>query len=231
MEFNTLNIADVDDQLRIDQSRELLGSYYRGSLAQKFEGKQYLNYLIFKKVDSSLKSQYKDRVPKLVQTIITESKQFEFDPVFILAVIQTESSFNPRRVGSSGEIGLMQVLPTTAEWIARKYDIPWKGPQSLYDPSTNVRIGIRYFALLREQFDGRAYHYLPAYNMGAKNMRRIERKLGNVDGHGHLQKRQYAVRVMKNYMAIYQELASERIAIERLARAEGDPDRTPAQTR
>lgn len=227
-EFNSLNIADVDDSLRVDQSRELLGSYYRGSLAQKFEGQQYLNYLIYKKVDAALKSQYKSQVPELVQTIITESKQFEFDPVFVLAVIQTESSFNPRRVGSAGEIGLMQVLPKTAEWIAKKYHIPWNGDQSLYDPATNVRMGIRYFALLREQFDGRAYHYLPAYNMGAANMRRIERKLGNVDENGHIQKREYAMRVMKNYMTIYAELAEEKLSIESLARREDDSDQQTA---
>jgi len=230
-EFNSLNIAEVDDALRVDQSRELLGSYYRGSMAQKFEGQQYLSYLIFKKVDSALKSQDKARVPELVQTIITESKEFEFDPVFIMAVIQTESSFNPRRVGSAGEIGLMQVLPKTAEWIAKKYHMPWKGDQSLYDPATNVRMGIRYFALLRDQFDGRAYHYLPAYNMGAANMRKIERKLGNVDENGRVQKREYAMRVMKNYMTIYAELAEERLSIESLARTEDSDPNQQAATR
>jgi soluble lytic murein transglycosylase len=229
-EFNSLNIADVDDSMRVDQSRELLGIYYRNSWAKKLEGNPYLSYLIFKKVDEALKTKRKDQVPELVQTIIKESQEFEFDPVFIMAVIQTESSFNPKQVGSAGEIGLMQILPKTAEWIAKKNHLPWKGDKSLYDPSTNVRIGIRYFAMLREQFDGHAYHYLPAYNMGPKNMRKIDAKMGAYDKHGRVQKREYAMHVMKNYTAIYQELAASRVKIETLAKSEEvDPDQPVTQ--
>ena len=88
-----------------------------------------------------------------------------------------------------------------------KYKEPWRGNRSLYDPITNIRLGIRYFAHLRSEFDGTAYHYLPAYNMGPANMRRIERKIGSLDGNGKVMKREYAMRVIKNYSQIYKEMA------------------------
>lgn len=217
LEFSELNIPEVDEDARQDQARELLGTYYRGSTAQRLEGEQYLNYLVYKKIEESMASEYKSKIPKLTQTLINESQKAGLDPIFILAVIQTESSFNPRAKGTSGEIGLMQILPPTAEWIAKKYKIPWKGPASLNDPATNVRLGITYFAHLRESFESRAYHYLPAYNMGPKNMRKIDRQIGSINAKGHPQKREYAMRVMKNYSLIYQQIASEQKSLIRTA--------------
>lgn len=219
-EFNALNISEVDEPTRREQARELLGEYYKSSAAKKFEVSSYLNYLIYKKIDGSIGAKYKAGIPDLVQAIIADCQQQELDPIFVLAVIQTESQWNPRAKGSAGEIGLMQILPGTAKWISKRYGLKWKGDKSLYDPITNVRIGIRYFAHLREEFPRSAYHYVPAYNMGPTNVRRIERKIGSLHSNGKPQKREYAVRVMKNYNGIYTQLAREKINIERLAKAE-----------
>lgn len=220
VEFASLNIAKVDEDARRDQARELLGAYYRGSVAQKLEGHQHLNYLVYKKIDQSFKPRWKAYVPAVAQAIISESQKHEFDPVFILAVIQTESSFNPEARGTSGEIGLMQILPRTGEWVAKKYKLPWKGAKTLQDPVMNVRLGIQYFAHLRSEFGRMAYHYLPAYNMGPSNMRKIDRKLGSFDEKGRVQKREYAMRVMKNYFHIYEHLASLNKEIEQFASAD-----------
>lgn len=219
VEFASLNIAKVDEDARRDQARELLGAYYKGSVVQKLEGQPHLNYLVYKKIEQSFKQRWKSYVPAVAQTIISESRKHEFDPVFILAVIQTESSFKPDARGSSGEIGLMQILPRTGEWIAKKYRLPWKGKKTLYDPVMNVRIGIQYFAHLRSEFGRMAYHYLPAYNMGPANVRKIDRKYGSFDSKGRVQKRQYAMRVMKNYFDIYERMAMQHKEIEHLVSA------------
>lgn len=216
VDFGRLNMPEIDEGARHEQARELLGTFYTESSAQKLEGKQHLNYLVYKKVDSALGRKWKARVPELVQTLISESQKQELDPIFILAIIQTESSFNPRAEGTSGEIGLMQILPTTAEWLAKRYKIPWRGPKSLYDPITNVRLGILYFAHLRSQFVGRAYHYVPAYNMGPGNMRKIDRKIGSLQPNGQVQKRQYALKVMGHYATIYQQLIDEHAKLTQL---------------
>lgn len=55
------------------------------------------------------------------------------------AVAQVESGFNPRAVGGVGEIGLMQVLPSTARMLGFREPLP-----ELFEPATNVRYGVRY---------------------------------------------------------------------------------------
>jgi soluble lytic murein transglycosylase len=223
VEFNTLNLPEIDEDSRQDQARELLGSFYKGSMAQKLEGEQYLNYLVYKKIESSMAPEWKSKLPQITQVLIKECEKQELDPIFVLAVIQTESQFNSRAKGNAGELGLMQILPGTAEWISKKYKIPWRGDNSLYDPATNIKIGITYFAYLRSDFESRAYHSLPAYNMGPKNMRKITRNIGSVNDNGSLMKRDYALRVMKNYSLIYQEIAVGQKNLVRFARGPDGP--------
>lgn len=218
VEFSTLNLPSVDEEARQDQARELLGVSYKGSLAQRFEGEQSLSYLVYKKIEASMAERWKDRIPEITQVLITESRKQELDPIFVLAVIQTESNFNTDARGTAGEIGLMQILPKTAEWIAKKYKMPWKGPNSLLDPVTNIQIGITYFAHLRDEFDSRAYHYLPAYNMGPKNMRRVSRTIGSISADGKIIKRDYAMRVMKNYTGIYEQMVLEQKELVQFAK-------------
>lgn len=223
VEFSALNLPEIDEDSRQDQARELLGGFYDGSTAQKLEGEQYLNYLVFKKIETSMSAEWKPKIPEITQMLIGECEKQALDPIFVLAVIQTESQFNSRAKGTSGEIGLMQILPRTAEWISKKYKIPWRGDNSLYDPATNIKIGIAYFAFLRSDFESRAYHYLPAYNMGPKNLRKINRSIGSVNLQGEPQKRDYAVRVMKNYSIIYQEMSTGQKDLIKFARSQDEP--------
>ncbi len=223
VEFSTLNMPEIDEGSRQDQARELLGVFYKGSMAEKMEGEQYLNYLIYKKIESSMGPEWKTWATQITQSLIDECKKQELDPIFVLAIIQTESKFNSRAKGSHGEIGLMQILPRTAEWISKKYKLPWKGNSSLYDPIINIKVGITYFAYLREDFESRAHHYVPAYNMGPKNLRKISRGISNVEPGSSPQKTEYSLKVMKNYSQIYQEIANNQKELLKFAqRQDGD---------
>ncbi len=231
IEFSTLRLPLVDEDSRQDQARELLGSYYKGSLAQRFEGEQSLNYLVYRKIEASMTGQWKSRLPEITKALITESQKQELDPIFILAVIQTESNFNAEARGNAGEIGLMQILPKTAEWISKKYKMPWKGSSSLYDPVTNIKIGITYFAHLRAEFESRAYHYLPAYNMGPKNMRKVSRTIGSISIDGKIIRRDYAMRVMKNYTSIYEQMVANQKELLKFASDQDSSQRSEIITR
>ncbi|MGZ3744095.1 MAG: lytic transglycosylase domain-containing protein [Pseudobdellovibrionaceae bacterium] len=225
-EFSNLNLPLVDEDSRRDQARELLGVYYKGSLAQRFEGEQFLNYLVYKKIYASLDSRWKSSLPEITETLISESQKQELDPIFVLAVIQTESNFNTEARGTAGEIGLMQILPKTAEWIAKKYKLPWKGAKSLYNPIINIKIGVAYFAHLRNEFESRAYHYLPAYNMGPNNMRKVDRTIGSISSSGRVIKRDYAMRVMKNYVNIYEQMVIGKKELLKLAKDQNVGNKT-----
>ncbi len=218
VEFAALNMPLVNEGARRDQARELLGSVYGGSYAARLEGHKDLNYLIYKKLETSLSREWKSWVPQMTQELISECRKHDMDPIFVLAIIQTESQFNTYAKGTSGEIGLMQVLPQTGEWLAKKYNLHWRGPNTLYDPIHNIKYGITYFAHLRSQFESRAHHYVPAYNMGPKNLRRVARSIATIgEDERTLLNGNYGSRVMKNYQLIYEQLIERKESQLRVA--------------
>jgi soluble lytic murein transglycosylase-like protein len=83
----------------------------------------------------------------------------------ILALIQTESAFDNFARSRVGALGLMQVMPATGEMLARQHGLAWSGPETLFDPVVNVRLGCRYLAFLRARY-GRLETALAAYNWG-----------------------------------------------------------------
>ncbi|ADD68004.1 Lytic transglycosylase catalytic [Denitrovibrio acetiphilus DSM 12809] len=127
--------------------------------------------------------------------IAKESLDNDLDPLLVLAVIQTESSFRKSIVSNKGAIGLMQILPNTAQYVSSMHDhIELTSTQELFEPQTNITIGISYLSYLINKFDNQKYALI-AYNMGPTNLvRRI--KTGNV-----LPNRYYRS-VMRNYSYI-----------------------------
>ena len=73
--------------------------------------------------------------------------EYGVDYEMVKAVIQTESDWNHKAVSTSGAIGLMQVLPSTA---MSEFNTP---KQDLFDPYVNVTVGIKYLSKLNEHFD------------------------------------------------------------------------------
>jgi soluble lytic murein transglycosylase len=175
----------------------LLGKYYKHSAVHAGENVKHINSKIYAWTRERLPKKFKKQYKKIAQTIIDESVKHEFDPVFLLSVIQNESSFNPTMLGALDEIGLMQLRPATAEWIAGKFGIKYKGDKSLHDPCVNIRIGTAYMDYLR----GRLPHaqlYISAYNMGKRN---VERNLQE-----NTWPREYASHVMRYYVEFYESI-------------------------
>jgi hypothetical protein len=103
------------------------------------------------------------------------------DPALVMAVIQVESSFNPRAVSHKGAQGLMQIVPETATYLGLKNPM---------DPKANIRAGIRYLAELKKAFKGDLVLVLAAYNAGPTKVA----SLGAVPD--HQETRQFVVRVL-----------------------------------
>jgi soluble lytic murein transglycosylase len=106
-----------------------------------------------------------DEIHRVGATIRSEAARFGLAPDLVLAVIEVESQFDAFAVSSAGAMGLMQILPNTGEALARRYEQPWDGPRTLFDPVVNVRLGIAYLAELRQRF-GHWPTALAAYNRG-----------------------------------------------------------------
>ena len=74
-------------------------------------------------------------------------------------------------VSKAGAVGLMQLLPRTAEEVATRYGIrDYRSAADLTNPVVNLELGAAYLAYLRTRF-GHSVHYLAAYNMGPSAMR------------------------------------------------------------
>ncbi|MET3577835.1 soluble lytic murein transglycosylase-like protein [Mesorhizobium robiniae] len=86
------------------------------------------------------------------------------------AVIMIESGFQPNQVGSAGEIGLMQIKPSTARMMGYSGSI-----KGLYDPDTNIKYGMKYLAMARNLGGGTTCGTILKYNAGhgAKRMNPI----------------------------------------------------------
>lgn len=180
---------------RLKHARELLGKHYRKSTAKVGEKIPKINSLVYRWTKERLPKKYKRKHRVLAQAIIDESLKYGFDPIFLMSVIQGESSFRPDMIGGVGEVGLMQIRPETGKWIAGKFNMKWKGTKSLYDPVTNVRIGAAFLSFLRDRFDSHAQLYLAAYNMGQSNVDKLLAK--------EIWPKDYPQHVMKHYIEFY----------------------------
>ncbi|KAB2834119.1 MAG: lytic transglycosylase domain-containing protein [Candidatus Dadabacteria bacterium] len=111
---------------------------------------------------------------KLAKLIVKECSNYDnLDPYLILAVIQVESEFSPKAKSKRGAIGLMQVMPGTAEYIAKEMGVDYDGKKSLYDPFVNVKLGIHYLSLLTDRYDSME-NALDAYNYGPSNFEKAQ---------------------------------------------------------
>ncbi|HIZ72587.1 MAG TPA: lytic transglycosylase domain-containing protein [Candidatus Gallimonas intestinavium] len=84
-------------------------------------------------------------------------------PALAYAVMKAESNFEESAVSSAGAVGLMQLLPSTAQFIAERSGIPFL-PERLFDGEYNTRLGCAYLAYLLERFEEETA--LAAYNAG-----------------------------------------------------------------
>lgn len=80
------------------------------------------------------------------------SAEFSVEPALVYAIIRAESNFNPKAISSAGAIGLMQILPSTADWIAEKLKISDFKESQLHVPETNIRFGCYYLNYLLSKF-------------------------------------------------------------------------------
>lgn len=89
--------------------------------------------------------------------IIRIANEYQVDPHLITAVIQSESNFNHQAISPKGALGLMQVMPQTAERF---------GFKELFDPENNIRAGTAYLKWLLVRFNDDVILALAAYNAG-----------------------------------------------------------------
>lgn len=118
---------------------------------------------------------------KYEDSIIKYSQMYNLDKTLVASVINEESSFNKDAVSRKGAIGLMQLSPATAKFIAESLGEEY-GVEKLYDVDTNIRYGCYYLSYLRAKFPDPKV-YLSAYNAGETAVRLwLKNKDNSVNG-------------------------------------------------
>lgn len=114
---------------------------------------------------------------RLSKLIREECENYGLDPFLILSVIEVESEFSPKAISPSGAIGLMQIMPETAEFIAGELGVSIDGAKSLYNPLINVRFGIYYISFLVNRFKSIEWA-LTAYETGPNSLSTTQENFG-----------------------------------------------------
>ncbi len=97
---------------------------------------------------------------QVMSLVVREANDLGVSPSLALALAHAESNFNPRALSHKGARGVMQIMPATARG---EYGI---APERLWDPRTNVRLGLHFLKRLQYRY-GRTDLALSHYNGGS----------------------------------------------------------------
>lgn len=100
------------------------------------------------------------------QLIARAAGDEEVSPALIHAIILQESNYQEKAQSNRGALGLMQLMPDTAHWIAEQNDMDDLDDAHLSHPETNIRLGTWYIAYLLKNYEGNEVLALAAYNAG-----------------------------------------------------------------
>lgn len=100
------------------------------------------------------------------EAVIKRSQAISLDPAYVYGLIRQESRFIMDARSGVGASGLMQVMPATARWTARKIGLEGFSPEQINDRDTNITIGTAYLKLALDDLNGSMPMAAAAYNAG-----------------------------------------------------------------
>jgi len=121
------------------------------------------------------------RVLSYFLTIERAGKSFRIEPALIAAIMSRESDGNPNAIGAVGEVGLMQVRPTTADFV-NGLGLYRGDRQNLSDPVINIHYGAAYLRWQMDQYAGRTNRVrwaVAGYNAGTPRYDEGSGRFGN----------------------------------------------------
>lgn len=161
-----------------DPLRSIRGSVHRSdhirilndlSLAQKRRVASQVHFVSEIIGNTNKKADEKE----IAVSIVSESIRANYDPLFIAAVVKSESTFKKNSISTKGARGLMQLLPNTAQFAKKKLVSPEDFTRGdIHNTDTNLQLGIAYLKHLEDLFSGDKELALIAYNWGPGNLLR-----------------------------------------------------------
>ncbi|WP_036482111.1 transglycosylase SLT domain-containing protein [Myxosarcina sp. GI1] len=101
------------------------------------------------------------------QQILQAARQEAINPLLVIAVMRKESTFNPQVSSKVGAVGLMQIVPPTAQWVAEQTNL---SDYSLTNSTDNINIGTWYLAYNHQRYNNSSLLAIASYNAGTGNV-------------------------------------------------------------
>ncbi len=108
---------------------------------------------------------------KYIDIIKENAVKNDISPEFVCAIIHAESRFNKNAVSRKGAGGLMQIMGSTAQWVADEMGIDEFTPEMVFEPEVNIMLGCYYIKMQLDRFDNDVTNALSAYNAGSTTVR------------------------------------------------------------
>ena len=119
-----------------------------------------------------------EEADKLARLVFFGTKDSPLEFSYVLAIMKTESRFNPNARSYCGAMGLMQIMPNTFVSVAKKNDLPYSRSDA-WDIEKNIKIGVLYLESLYERY-GKLDYVSAGYNGGPGTANRyIKREAGH----------------------------------------------------
>ena len=114
------------------------------------------------------------------EQVSDDKKRADVDPLLLLSVMKQESAFDHTALSRSGAVGLMQMIPPTAEEVKKELNSNAEIPKDLNDPATNVKFCAHYLAHLVKKYNGSIPLALAAYNAGPTRVTQFVEARGGI---------------------------------------------------
>lgn len=104
------------------------------------------------------------------QEIRQSAAKHNIDPFLIAAIIRVETNYKYHLESSKGALGLMQLMPDTAEWIVESTNLGPHVQEDLLKVDVNINLGSWYLSWLKKHYNGNLIYAIAAYNAGQGNV-------------------------------------------------------------
>ncbi|MBD3226014.1 MAG: transglycosylase SLT domain-containing protein [Caldithrix sp.] len=207
-------LAALEDiKLKADSRQEWIAvaEIYKkfGDYHRAFQMYDYINNKYYRDLPYTHKAfMLKERFPYFYEGQVSKyARRYNLESELIFGIIKQESVFDNRARSWANAFGLMQLIPATANDMARLASIRLRSNDQLYQPDLNVHLGSLYLKQLHNIFDGNKYKMLAAYNGGPHRVKRWQKLPDSsqmdvfIENIEFRETRNYVKRVMKNYWA------------------------------
>ena len=174
-----LNNLAVKELASIDQRQDPITI----SLLYKQAGDFYHSYVLARnQIFNSSNFKYQLAFPEGYKELVEmRAAELQLDPLLIYAVMMQESEFDEKAVSTAGAVGLLQIMPSTGEMIAKKLSHRSFTGDSLFEPYTNISFGAWYLKTLIARFNGNLPLAIAAYNAGPNAVDEWLKRWGEFD--------------------------------------------------